>query len=256
VSKIKSIKLIDVSIPKTSINFIPNQKSIPKTRHITRDLDIPAISMPCVEIRRDGLTNKQLMKDDPKNNLTINCLIPSFQPMIYNTKKTQKTNKAAIPNTDNLTESRNKNKSKTETKSETKTETANILLIEEKPCPDPNKNNPRIGDFSNSGNEVVIGFKLIKETQECVILYRNNSIIEKYLPSLNLVSNTFAITTVAVTAGTIVAPFLTKIVKPLSKKIIKKIKSKLLNKKVEQLTKKQIITNKYREKKELPPFYK
>lgn len=253
-SKIKNIKLIDVSIPKTSINFIPNQKSIPKTRHVTRDLDIPAIRMPCVEIRRDGLTNKQLMKDDPKNNLTINCLIPSFQPMIYNTKKTQKTNKAQIPNTDNLTESRNKNKSKTQSKTETKT--ANILSIEDKPCPDPNKNNPRIGDFSNSGNEVVIGFKFIKETQECVILYRNNSIIEKYLPSFNLVSNTFAITTVAVTAGTIVAPFLTKIVKPLSKKIIKKIKSKLLNKKLKQLTKKEIITNKYREKKELPPFYK
>ena len=81
--EIENIQLIDVSIPRTSIFVIPNQTSIPNTKHITRDLQIPAITMPCVEIRRDGLRSKQLTKDDPKNNLTINCAIPTFLSLIH-----------------------------------------------------------------------------------------------------------------------------------------------------------------------------
>ena len=95
--EIENIQLIDVSIPRTSIFVIPNQTSIPNTKHITRDLQIPAITMPCVKIRRDGLTSKQLLKDDPKNNLTINCAIPTFTPMVYDSKKIQPVPKTPIP---------------------------------------------------------------------------------------------------------------------------------------------------------------
>ena len=243
-SEINNIFIKDISIPRTSIFIIPNQTSIPKVRHITRDLNIPAITMPCVEIRRDGLTSKQLMQDDPKNNLTINCAIPSFQPMVYKQKKVQKTKVAPPPPPNDPP-----------VKNNTKTNKPDIPEItKDPPCPDPKKNNPRIGDYSTSGDEVVIGFKYIKETKECIVEYRPTSISEKYLPSINTVSNTFAITTIAVTATTLAAPLLTKIVKPIAKKVITKIKSKLLNKKEKKLTKDQIMTNKYREKKGLPPI--
>ena len=244
--EIENIQLIDVSIPRTSIFVIPNQTSIPNTKHITRDLQIPAITMPCVEIRRDGLRSKQLTKDDPKNNLTINCAIPTFTPMVYDAKKIQPVPETSIPQPPEPPSNNLDN-----------TEVADIPEItKDPPCPDPKKNNPRIGDYSTSGDEVVIGFKYIKETKECIVEYRPTSITEKYLPSVNTVSNTFAITTIAVTATTLAAPLLTKIVKPIAKQIITKIKAFLLKKKPIKLTKEQIMTNKYREKKNLPPFFK
>ena len=244
--EIENINLIDVSIPRTSIFVIPNQTSIPNTKHITRDLQIPAITMPCVEIRRDGLTSKQLTKDDPKNNLTINCAIPTFTPMVYDAKKIQPVPETSIPQPPEPPSNNLDN-----------TEVADIPEIsKDPPCPDPKKNNPRIGDYSTSGDEVVIGFKYIKETKECIVEYRPTSITEKYLPSVNTVSNTFAITTIAVTATTLAAPLLTKIVKPIAKQIITKIKAFLLKKRPIKLTKEQIMTNKYREKKNLPPFFK
>ena len=244
--EIENINLIDVSIPRTSIFVIPNQTSIPNTKHITRDLQIPAITMPCVEIRRDGLTSKQLTKDDPKNNLTINCAIPTFTPMVYDAKKIQPVPEPSIPQPPDPPDNNLDN-----------TEVTNIPEIpKDPPCPDPKKNNPRIGDYSTSGDEVVIGFKYIKETKECIVEYRPTSIAEKYLPSVNTVSNTFAITTIAVTATTLAAPLLTKIVKPIAKQIITKIKAFLLKKRPIKLTKEQIMTNKYREKKNLPPFFK
>ena len=244
--EIENINLIDVSIPRTSIFVIPNQTSIPNTKHITRDLQIPAITMPCVEIRRDGLRSKQLTKDDPNNNLTINCAIPTFTPMVYDAKKIQPVPEPLIPQPPDPPDNNLDN-----------TEVANIPEIpKDPPCPDPKKNNPRIGDYSTSGDEVVIGFKYIKETKECIVEYRPTSITEKYLPSVNTVSNTFAITTIAVTATTLAAPLLTKIVKPIAKQIITKIKAFLLKKRPNKLTKEQIMTNKYREKKNLPPFFK
>ena len=244
--EIENINLIDVSIPRTSIFVIPNQTSIPNTKHITRDLQIPAITMPCVEIRRDGLRSKQLTKDDPNNNLTINCAIPTFTPMVYDAKKIQPVPEPSIPQPPDPPDNNLDN-----------TEVANIPEIpKDPPCPDPKKNNPRIGDYSTSGDEVVIGFKYIKETKECIVEYRPTSVTEKYLPSVNTVSNTFAITTIAVTATTLAAPLLTKIVKPIAKQIITKIKAFLLKKRPIKLTKEQIMTNKYREKKNLPPFFK
>ena len=242
--EIENIQLIDVAIPRTTVFVIPNQTSIPNTKHITRNLQIPAITMPCVEIRRDGLTSKQLMKDDSKNNLTINCAIPTFTPMVYDAKKIQPVPETPTPQPPDPP-----------SKNLDNTEVADIPKItKDPPCPDPKKNNPRIGDYSTSGDEVVIGFKYIKETKECIVEYRPTSITEKYLPSVNTVSNTFAITTIAVTATTLAAPLLTKIVKPIAKQIITKIKSKFLNKKEKKLTKEQIMTNKYREKKGLPPL--
>ena len=244
--EIENIQLIDVSIPRTSIFVIPNQTSIPNTKHITRDLQIPAIKMPCVKIIRDGLTSKQLIKEDPKNNLTINCAIPTFTPMVYDAKKIQPVPETPIPQPPDPPSNDLDN-----------TEVADIPEItKDPPCPDPKKNNPRIGDYSTSGDEVVIGFKYIKETKECIVEYRPTSITEKYLPSINTVSNTFAITTIAVTATTLAAPLLTKIVKPIAKQIITKIKAFLLKKRPIKLTKEQIMTNKYREKKNLPPFFK
>ena len=107
-------------------------------------------------------------------------------------------------------------------------------------CPDPKKNNPRIGDLNSAGTEKVTGYQLIEE--ECVILWSPTTKVEKYLPSINTVSTTFAITIVATTAATL-TPILNKILKPLFKQIIGRVK-KLFGKKGTKFTGKKPIKSK------------
>ena len=74
----------------------------------------------------------------------------------------------------------------------------------------------------------------------------------KGIPSTNQVTTTASIAIVATAAAT-ATPFLLKVVKPIVKQIIKKVK-KLLGKEPPKLSANEIQTNKYREKRGLPPF--
>ena len=181
-----------------------------------------------MDFRNDGTKNNQLFIDDPTGN-RINCPIPYYVPIQYN-KTDLLPIKEAKPPTDIE-------------QPKTETDDADIPEIPEKPkieCPDPKKNNPRIGDFNSAGTEKVTGYKLIEE--ECVILWTSTTKIEKYLPSLNTVSTTFTITLVATTAATL-TPLLNKILKPLFKQVIGRVK-KLLGKKGTKFSGKKPIKSK------------
>ena len=202
------------SIPRINPIKIPIEQSIPNTQHVTKILP-PTLTMPCVTLRNDGTQNNQLFIDDPTNNRTI-CPLPYYVPIQYNAKEIQLIEEAKPPTNVDAPETNVENPEVPEIPEETKIE-----------CPDPKKNNPRIGDFNSAGTEKVTGFKLIEE--ECVILWTNTTKIEKYLPSINTVSTTFAITIVATTAATL-TPILNRILKPLFKQIIGRVK-KLFGKK-------------------------
>ena len=239
---IDQLKVSEISIPRNSIFKIPRQTTIPKTKQITRQLNLPAIEMPCVEIRKDGQKNRQSMKDDPDGNLTINCAIPTFTPMVYNTKKKLEVKQIEAPD---MTED-----AKT---AETDVSTPRVDPPPlDPPCPDPTKNNPRIGDLNRTGDEKVVGFLWVEETKTCVVQYEPTNFAEKYLPAVNTATTTFAITVVATTAATL-TPFANRLLKPLFKQLIKKIK-KLLGKKTRKLTISEKLTNTYRKKKGLPPL--
>ena len=213
--KMEEINLIPAtSIPRINPIKIPIEQSIPNTQHVTKILP-PTLTMPCVTLRNDGTQNNQLFIDDPLGNKTI-CPLPYYVPIQYNAKKIQLIEEAKPPTNVDAPETNVENPEVPEIPEETKIE-----------CPDPKKNNPRIGDLNSAGTEKVTGFKLIEE--ECVILWTPTTQIEKYLPSLNTVSTTFAITIVATTAATL-TPILNKILKPLFKQIINKVK-KLFGKK-------------------------
>ena len=62
-------------------------------------------------------------------------------------------------------------------------------------------------------------------------IYSPTTKVEKYLPTLNTVSTTFAITIVATISATLATPFLNKVLKPLFKQIIAKLKKFSANKK-------------------------
>ena len=72
--------------------------------------------------------------------------------------------------------------------------------------------------------------------------YEPTTAIEKYLPSVNTVSTTFAITIVATTAATL-TPFLNRILKPAFKKLIGTVK-KAVGKKGTKFTGKKPIKSK------------
>ena len=119
---------------------------------------------------------------------------------------------------------------------------------EEVPCPAPNQ--PRVGDLTQKGDERVIGHEI--QNGQCVVLYEPTTVIEKFLPSSNQVTTTTAIAVVA-TASAAATPILLRIFKPVITKLWKTIQKKL-GKEVKRPSISEIKTNKYREKKGLPPL--
>ena len=118
----------------------------------------------------------------------------------------------------------------------------------ETPCPGPG--NLRVGDLTQSGDEKVVGHELQGTT--CVTLYEPTGAAEKFLPSINQSTTTVAIAVLA-TAGAAATPLLLRAIKPIIKKLTTTVKKKL-GKKVIKPSRQDIMTDKYREKKGLPPI--
>ena len=118
----------------------------------------------------------------------------------------------------------------------------------ETPCPGPG--NLRVGDLTQAGDEKVIGHEL--QGTVCVTLYEPTSAAEKFLPSVNQSTTTVAIAVLA-TAGAAATPLLLRVIKPVIKKLTTAVNKKL-GKKVIKPSRQDIMTDKYREKKGLPPI--
>ena len=124
-------------------------------------------------------------------------------------------------------------------------------------CPGPG--NLRIGDTTQSGEERVVGHQLVPdpanaERKICETLYEPTTIIEKFLPPVNQAATVTALAVVA-TAGAAATPLLIRIIRPVVKKLWTTVQKKL-GREQKKLTASEIKTNKYREKKGLPPIKK
>ena len=131
-------------------------------------------------------------------------------------------------------------------------DTGDLGKKEEVPCPGPG--NLRVGDVTQSGDERVVGHKLSDDGKVCETLYEPTTPLEKYIPSTNQATNALAIAVIA-TAGATATPIILRIVKPILTKIWKTIQKKL-GKNITHPTQAEVRTNKYREKKGLPPIKK
>ena len=131
-------------------------------------------------------------------------------------------------------------------------DTGDIGKKEEVACPGPG--NLRVGDLTQSGDERVVGHELSEDGKICTTLYEPTTAVEKFIPSSNQATNALAIAVIA-TAGATATPIILRIVKPILTKIWKSIQKKM-GKKVDMPTRAEIIANKYREKKGLPPLKK
>ena len=216
---------------------------------VTLQLGFPIVELPgCVETHQDNKIganrlplDRDLVNDDP-NGVTILCPngeYPSYDAMNFEAVQAVPTVAAPPP--------------PVAPPAPEIPDTGKVVPPEkEVPCPGPNQ--LRVGDVTQSGDERVVGHRLVDNGKTCETLYEPTTPVEKYLPSVNQTTTTVAIAVVA-TAGAAATPLLLRVFKPVITKIWKTIQKKL-GKKVELPTRAEIQTNKYREKKGLPPLKK
>ena len=247
---IEEINIQEVTIPQLDgrswmyqVPAVPNNDP-----PITIQLGFPIVELPgCVEAHPDnkiGANNlpldRNLVNDDPDGVkiLCPNGEYPSYDALNYEPEQVVPTTPAPpppvappapeIPNT------------------------GDIVTKKETPCPGPGQ--LRVGDVTQSGDERVVGHRLLDDGKTCETLYEPTSVVEKYLPPVNQASTVTALAVVA-TAGAAATPLLIRIIRPVVKKIWATIQKKL-GKEVKRPTLAEIRTNKYREKKGLPPIKK
>ena len=247
---IQGVRVSDVRIPNI---FVPNwQSQQPSVDHLVPPVVLqignPIVNMPgCVMMHKDnqyhknGLpVDKNLVKDDPDKAMTVcDAEVPSYDAMNYEpeqliiTRETPPPPVAPPPDVD-----------------PPEVPDTGDLGKEEVPCPGPAQ--LRVGDVTQSGDERVVGHRLLEDGKTCETLYEPTTVVEKYVPPLNQVSSVTALAVVA-TAGAAATPLLIRIVKPVIKKLWKTIQTKL-GKDVKEPSRELKRTNSYREKKGLPPL--
>jgi len=232
--------------------FVPNwQNQRPSVDHlippVVLNIGNPIVNMPgCVKMHKDnqyhanGLpVDKNLVEDDPDQAVVFcDAEVPSYDAMNYEPEQLIITRETPPPPVQPPPES-------PEFKASEIPETD-----EDIPCPGPNQ--LRIGDLTQSGDERVVGHRLLEDGKTCETLYEPTSTLEKYVPPLNQVSSVTALAVVA-TAGAAATPLLIRIVKPAIKKLWTTIQKKM-GKNVKLPSRELKRTNSYREKKGLPPL--
>jgi len=242
-----------INIPNITINQIGSRSwmyrvpSVPNNDPpVTIQLGFPIVELPgCVEAHPDNKIgasylplDRDLVNDDP-NGVQVLCpngQYPSYDAMNYEPEQIIPTVPAPPP--------------PVAPPAPEIPPTGDLVPKQETLCPGPGQ--LRVGDLTQSGDERVIGHRLLQDGKTCETLYEPTTAIEKFLPPLNQTSTVTSLAIVA-TAGAAATPLLIRIIKPVVKKIWKTIQKKL-GKEVKRPSIAEIRTDKYREKKGLPPI--
>ena len=237
-SYIKDVGIYNADIPEFLLTT-PTQV-IPYAPPATVIIGNPIIDMPgCVEAHEFSDRNNQIIKDD-EDNIMVFCdaEYPSYDAMDYEPDQLTITQEAPVPPV--VPPPEPPDIDSPEVPSNIPTDVA---------CPGPAQ--LRVGDLTQSGDEKVTGHELSADGKICITLYEPTTPAEKFLPSTNQASTTLAIAVIA-TAGAAATPLLLRLIKPAVKKAIATIQKKVGTHR--GLSKSEIITNRYREKKGLPPL--
>ena len=235
--QIANVRQLDIRDVKVWMNTPP--ESLPITVPVTIQIGKPVVDMPgCVKVHKENVRqrskNNMLVNDDPKGN-TVLCDngMPYYQPPEYQQNRlTWTTVTPKEPEADGV----NSEQPNIPTPEVPGTPKIPSTKEEEKECPGPK--DLRVGDYTTSGDEKVIGHKWNSDETVCITLYDNVGAVEKYLPSPQIVTTTATIAVVATSSALLAKPLadlLLKVVKPAVKKIIGKIQ-KLMGKKEKVLS--------------------
>ena len=257
---IHPLNIRDVSIVTVNRPWMrTTPQAIPWSPPVTVNIGVPIVQMPgCAKMHKENASNpsnksSSLVNDDPDQNVVLcDGGMPYYEPpdyraneltwqTVYGEPEEQisgvDTGEPLAPPDADTTPPKTPNEEK------------------EVPCPGPA--NLRVGDITQAGDERVVGHQLIPDPNNpkvniCETLYEPTTVVEKFLPSVNQTTTTVAIAVVA-TAGAAATPLLLRVFKPIITKLWKTLQKKL-GKKEAKLTRQDIVTNKYREKKGLPPI--
>ena len=224
-------------------NLLEPPQAIPIYPPVSSEIGVPIVDMPgCVEAH-EVEENNMLEDDDPKGvKIYCDAGMPSYNPMDFNKDDLEFEYEAPVPPVGNT------DKPEADTP-----EIPKKTVTSEIKCPtEAQELKEPIGTLVDAGKKKIVEYRLIGK--ECIPIKEDLKIpdqIIKAIPSAGQVTTTASIAIVATAAAT-ATPFLLKAVKPIVKQIIKRIK-KLLGKNPPKLSANEIQTNKYREKKGLPP---
>ena len=249
---IRAIHNHNVTIPNI---FVPNWQQYERSVDhlvppVVLNIGNPIVDMPgCVKAHQDnqmhalGLPkDKNLVEQDPDRVMTLcDAQVPSYDAMNYEPEQLIITREAEVPPV-----------TPPPTPPEFEPDAIPDTKQDEVPCPGPGQ--LRVGDLTQSGDERVVGHQLSEDGKICETLYEPTTAVEKFLPSTNQATTTVAIAVLA-TAGAAATPLLIRIIKPVIKKLWTTIQKKL-GKDVKRPSMSEVKTNKYREKKGLPPLKK
>ena len=255
-SPVNNINIPNITIPNVIVSnqqWIYGIPSIPSNHPpVTLQIGFPIVEIPgCVKMHQDNKNHvsrlpfdKDLVNQDEKGTTTLcpHGEYPTYEAMEYTPEQLIIQRETPPPPVS----------PPPEIEPPEIPDTGNVGGKEEVPCPGPAQ--LRVGDVTQSGDERVVGHRLVDNGKTCETLYEPTTPVEKFLPSINQTTTTVAIAVVA-TAGAAATPLLLRVFKPVITKIWKTIQKKL-GKKVELPTRSEIQTNKYREKKGLPPIKK
>ena len=260
-SGVRSINNIQIADNRVWMATPP--QAIPIAVPVTVNAGTPVVFLPgCVEVhkenaKKDPSRNKNLVNDDPKGMTTLcDAGMPSYYPVDYDSRELfWQTINTEPEEGDKGIETQEQDP--IDAPAPPPPPPAGGETAGEVECPPLNAR--RIGDLNQAGTEKIKEYKLTVDGKRCETIWEPVPQIEQYLPSVGTVTTTATIATVATASALFAKPLadlLLKAVKPVVKKVMTKIQ-KLLGKKEERrpnLTER--MTEKYREKKGLPPLKK
>ena len=251
-NQINDINVGEVNVPRIHTHEIPYTNIPIHQVPVTLQIGNPIVDIPgCVDMHQDNKDHvtrlpfdKDLVNQDPKGSVTLcpHGEYPSYNAMDYQPEQLIIQREVPPPPV----------APPPDVEPPAIPDTGNIGGKEDVPCPGPAQ--LRVGDVTQSGDERVVGHRLIENGKTCETLYEPTTPLEKYVPPLNQVSTVAALAVVA-TAGAAATPLLIRIVKPVIKKLWTTIQKKI-GKDVKEPSRQLKRTNAYREKKGLPPLKK
>ena len=223
---IRDVQVSDVRIPTTRI-YTPTV--IPPEQPVVINIGKPIVDMPgCVKVHKENVRqrskNKMLVDNDPKGN-TVLCDngMPYYEPPDYQQNRlTWTTVTPKEPEADGI----NTEQPDIPTPEVPGTPKIPPTKEEEKECPGPR--DLRVGDFTTSKDEKVIGHEWNSDKTICITLYEDVTWVDKYLPSPSVVTTTGGIALVATSSALLAKPLadlLLKVIKPVVKKVVAKVKT-------------------------------
>ena len=233
---IQSVGIDRIEVPNIHY-YVPHTQTVP----FKLNIGSPVVDMPgCVQYHPDSAKNRETpnLKEEDSTGTRVLCdgEYPTYDAMDYTPEDLLIIRETPPPKVDPPPEI-----------DPPEVPPTGDLGNKEIECPGPAQ--LRVGDVTQSGDERVVGHELQGTT--CVTLYEPTTAVEKFLPSVNQATTTVAIAVIA-TAGAAATPLLLRLIKPIIKKLTTTAQKKLGRHR--ELSKSEIITNKYREKKGLPPL--